>query len=293
MAIEMRKGKEETAMRLKGDVLKQIRRKRGLSQTALSEGICTQATISLMEKQNRIPKMNILTAICERLEVDVDELIENDEVSMTTVFEEINNDLVEKNYSAADAKLSQIKVKNLETDFDKQRYYYLLGVLEVAQGKIDEAIFNFELILTQFSTMSANIYWAMTTVGMAKAYVARGNKERALKFVQRAVNLIDEKQLTGSRKQWVTIYRDIASLYMQLGKPEEALKITERGIKICQKDNSMYLLRDYYQLRAEAEVALAQIDAAKDDYQIARSLAKIRNESDVVSQIEDAVQQFA
>lgn len=41
-------------MKLRGDIFKQIRRKRGLSQTALAEGICTQATISLMEKQNRV-----------------------------------------------------------------------------------------------------------------------------------------------------------------------------------------------------------------------------------------------
>ena len=33
-------------MRLRGYVLKQIRRKRGLSQTALAEGICTQAKIA-------------------------------------------------------------------------------------------------------------------------------------------------------------------------------------------------------------------------------------------------------
>ena len=46
-------------MRLRGDVLKQIRRKRGLSQTALAEGICTQATISLMEKQNQIGRAHV------------------------------------------------------------------------------------------------------------------------------------------------------------------------------------------------------------------------------------------
>lgn len=38
-------------MKLRGDIFKQIRRKRGLSQTALAEGICTQATISLMENK--------------------------------------------------------------------------------------------------------------------------------------------------------------------------------------------------------------------------------------------------
>ncbi|WP_283574358.1 helix-turn-helix domain-containing protein [Limosilactobacillus ingluviei] len=265
-------------MRLKGDVLKQIRRKRGLSQTALSEGICTQATISLMEKQNRIPKMNILTAICARLDIPVDKIIENDDVSMTSQFDEINLLIVQEDYEEAEARLKKIKVKKLQNDFDKQRYYYLLGVLQVATGQVDEAIFNFELILTQFSTMSANIYWALTTVGMAMAYEKRGNEERALKFLQRAVTLIDEKQLTGGKRQWIIIYRNIADLYLKLKQPNDAMAIAGRGIDICREDLTMFLLSDYYQITAKAAELLADRATALQNFTIAKSLLLINGE---------------
>ena len=265
-------------MRLKGDVLKQIRRKRGLSQTALSEGICTQATISLMEKQNRIPKMNILTAICARLDIPVDKIIENDDVSMTSQFDEISLLIVQEDYEEAEARLKKIKVKKLQNDFDKQRYYYLLGVLQVATGQVDEAIFNFELILTQFSTMSANIYWALTTVGMAMAYEKRGNEERALKFLKRAVTLIDEKQLTGGKRQWIIIYRNIADLYLKLKQPNDAMAIAGRGIDICREDLTMFLLSDYYQITAKAAELLADRATALQDFTIAKSLLLINGE---------------
>ena len=265
-------------MRLKGDVLKQIRRKRGLSQTALSEGICTQATISLMEKQNRIPKMNILTAICARLDIPVDKIIENDDVSMTSQFDEISLLIVQEDYEEAEARLKKIKVKKLQNDFDKQRYYYLLGVLQVATGQVDEAIFNFELILTQFSTMSANIYWALTTVGMAMAYEKRGNEERALKFLQRAVTLIDEKQLTGGKRQWIIIYRNIADLYLKLKQPNDAMAIAGRGIDICREDLTMFLLSDYYQITAKAAELLADRATALQNFTIAKSLLLIHGE---------------
>ena len=265
-------------MRLKGDVLKQIRRKRGLSQTALSEGICTQATISLMEKQNRIPKMNILTAICARLDIPVDKIIENDDVSMTSQFDEISLLIVQEDYEEAEARLKKIKVKKLQNDFDKQRYYYLLGVLQVATGQVDEAIFNFELILTQFSTMSANIYWALTTVGMAMAYEKRGNEERALKFLQRAVTLIDEKQLTGGKRQWIIIYRNIADLYLKLKQPNDAMAIAGRGIDICREDLTMFLLSDYYQITAKAAELLADRATALQNFTIAKSLLLINGE---------------
>ena len=265
-------------MRLKGDVLKQIRRKRGLSQTALSEGICTQATISLMEKQNRIPKMNILTAICARLDIPVDKIIENDDVSMTSQFDEISLLIVQEDYEEAEARLKKIKVKKLQNDFDKQRYYYLLGVLQVATGQVDEAIFNFELILTQFSTMSANIYWALTTVGMAMAYEKRGNEERALKFLQRAVTLIDEKQLMGGKRQWIIIYRNIADLYLKLKQPNDAMAIAGRGIDICREDLTMFLLSDYYQITAKAAELLADRATALQNFTIAKSLLLINGE---------------
>ena len=265
-------------MRLKGDVLKQIRRKRGLSQTALSEGICTQATISLMENQNRIPKMNILTAICARLDIPVDKIIENDDVLMTSQFDEISLLIVQEDYEEAEARLKKIKVKKLQNDFDKQRYYYLLGVLQVATGQVDEAIVNFELILTQFSTMSANIYWALTTVGMAMAYEKRGNEERALKFLQRAVTLIDEKQLTGGKRQWIIIYRNIADLYLKLKQPNDAMAIAGRGIDICREDLTMFLLSDYYQITAKAAELLADRATALQNFTIAKSLLLINGE---------------
>ena len=130
-------------MKLNGEKLRNIRRKRGLSQTALSVGICTQATISLMEKQNRIPKMNILTAICGRLDIDVNDIVEDDDNSMTLIFDQIDTAIVYANYPEAKKLLSRIKVKNLENEFDKQRYYYLIGMYQVENNQIDDAIFNF------------------------------------------------------------------------------------------------------------------------------------------------------
>lgn len=222
-------------MKLRGDIFKQIRRKRGLSQTALAEGICTQATISLMEKQNRIPKMNILTALCSRLDISANEIIENDDVSMTATFDQIGRLLAERQFEDAQTALQMIKVKNLQNEFDKQRYYYLLGMLQVQNHQFDEAIFNFELVLTQFSTASANIYLAMTTIGMAMAYEKIGSQSRALRLVERAMR-------------------------------------------------SMFLLDRYYLYAGKAQLALANQAVAKQDLEIAHSLALVNQHPELVKE---------
>lgn len=272
-------------MKLRGDVLKKIRRKRGLSQTALAEGICTQATISLMEKQNRLPKMNILTAICERLNIPAERIVENNGNGINDQFNIIVNDLVSWKFESAAEALDKIPVKKLESDFDKQRYYYLLGMVQVNSDKIDEAIFNFELVLTQFATTSANIYLAMTTAGMALAYYKRNDPERAQRLTDRAVRLIDNKKLIGSLHQWASIYCQLGQLYGDLGNYKDSKEIVNRGIELCRQHDSLFILDELYLIRGKDELALGEKEQAKESLEIARSISLARRESFVKDEI--------
>ncbi|WP_283595562.1 helix-turn-helix domain-containing protein [Limosilactobacillus sp. DJ3M12] len=266
-------------MRLRGDVLKQIRRKRGLSQTALAEGICTQATISLMEKQNRLPKMDILTAICERLNISSDRIVENEVSGINETFNQIVDNLISRNFEDASALLKKVHVKNLESDFDKQRYYYLVGMVQVESNQIDEAIFNFELVLTQFATTSANIYLAMTTAGMALAYLKRGDKERAGRLTNRSVKLIDNKKLIGSLYQWASIDCQIAELYLQLEDPDNAIEVANKGIELCREHDSLFLLDELYLYIGRSYILKNDKEEAKKALKIAESLSIARNGS--------------
>ncbi|WP_301875473.1 helix-turn-helix domain-containing protein [Limosilactobacillus oris] len=264
-------------MRLRGDVLKQIRRKRGLSQTALAEGICTQATISLMEKQNRLPKMDILTAICERLNIQPDRIVENEVSGVNDTFNQIIDALTDQEYDLAKQLISKISIKSLNSDFDKQRYYYLLGMVQISQDQIDDAIFNFELVLTQFATTSANIYLAMTTAGMALAYLKRDDHERAVRLTDRAVKLIDNKKLIGSLHQWASVNCKIAELYWRLGEPEKALASAQRGIQLCRDRDSLFILDQLYLYVGRAHIAMGEKEKAKQALEVAKSLSIARH----------------
>ena len=271
-------------MRLRGDVLKQIRRKRGLSQTALAEGICTQATISLMEKQNRLPKMDILTAICERLNIQPDRIVENEVSSINDTFNQIIDALTDQEYD-----LAKLSIKSLNSDFDKQRYYYLLGMVQISQDQIDDAIFNFELVLTQFATTSANIYLAMTTAGMALAYLKRDDHERAVRLTDRAVKLIDNKKLIGGLHQWASINCQIAELYWRLGEPEKALASAQRGIQLCRDRDSLFILDQLYLYVGRAYIAMGEKEKAKQALEVAKSLSIARhgkiNEEHIIEEL--------
>ncbi|MDO4902832.1 MAG: helix-turn-helix transcriptional regulator [Limosilactobacillus sp.] len=264
-------------MKLRGDVLKQIRRKRGLSQTALAEGICTQATISLMEKQDRLPKMDILTAICERLNIQTERIVENDVSAINDIFNRSIDALTNQEFEEATRLISQLSVKNLESDFDKQRYYFLLGMVQIGNGDIGDAIFNFELVLTQFSTSSANIYLALTTAGMALAYLRRNDKERAMRLTNRAVRLINNKNLLGSLHQWAFINCQISELYYELGEPLKAIESAERGVELCRERDSMFILDQLYWYLGRAYLVTGKTAEAKQCMEIAKSIAIARH----------------
>ncbi|WP_325052396.1 helix-turn-helix domain-containing protein [Carnobacterium maltaromaticum] len=53
-----------------GDVIKEKPLAKGLKQGELAEGICTQATISNLEKKSGMPNLPILIAIANRLDIE-------------------------------------------------------------------------------------------------------------------------------------------------------------------------------------------------------------------------------
>jgi len=61
-----------------GKAIRAARKKMHLSQVELAEGITTQATISLVENQNRVPKADVLLAILDRLNLDMSEFVSGD-----------------------------------------------------------------------------------------------------------------------------------------------------------------------------------------------------------------------
>ena len=230
-----------------------------------------------MEKQNRLPKMDILTAICERLNIQPDRIVENEVSGVNDTFNQIIDALTDQEYDLAKQLISKISIKSLNSDFDKQRYYYLLGMVQISQDQIDDAIFNFELVLTQFATTSANIYLAMTTAGMALAYLKRDDHERAVRLTDRAVKLIDNKKLIGSLHQWASINCKIAELYWRLGEPEKALASAQRGIQLCRDRDSLFILDQLYLYVGRAYIAMGEKKKAKQALEVAKSLSIARH----------------
>lgn len=62
-------------MEINGAKVKRLREWQGMTQAELAKGICTQGMICLIECDKANPSERLTTAIAERLETTVDELV--------------------------------------------------------------------------------------------------------------------------------------------------------------------------------------------------------------------------
>lgn len=263
-------------MKLRGDQLKIFRKNKGLSQKQLAQGICTQATISLIEKNNKIPGMTILSQLCARLGISMDEILVDDNQVLTDIFTKIDHLMLQKKYDEATEQLNNIGIKQLQDQYDKERYYYFLGMLQLDQNQdYDEALFNFELVLKQFITTTDDIYQALTTIAAGKTWVYQDDYDQARVFAKRGTQLLQTVSNTASVQQLIAGYVSLAQLNQQLEQPIVAIELVNHALLLCRRHNVLFLLDEIYTILANSYFTMGQPNEAKDNWQIAISLTKI------------------
>ena len=108
----------------------EARKLAGFSQQELSEGICTQATLSKFENNGQAPSLKILIKLCNRIGLPLVDLFSSMNVATTKIKEELAKAefyLITSEYEQLAALLSQIEVKLIDEPALKAQYDYLKG----------------------------------------------------------------------------------------------------------------------------------------------------------------------
>ena len=265
-------------MRLLGDKVKQYRKQKNLSQQELAEGICTQATVSLMEKKNKVPSIKIILQICRRLNVSLGDILAGMGSSLDEQFDRISRAVRSGDYSDASRLLDQLNMASVQNAFDRERYHYYRGFVELgAHQQPDEAIFHFNLLLHRSYRMPWDLYAIVGNVGMAAAYLERKEYEKAHYYLREAMTYLDNYEWHEKeefcRLIWAR-YR-IAQLYLQLEQPQLVNENAEAALRVVKQQASLYLIDVLYELKGEAETALLAAPAAKRSFSIAKTLALV------------------
>lgn len=122
-----------------------------ISQVKMCEGICTQSTLSKFESGGHIPSLVILTKLCARIGLTIDDLNESDTITANQLqaqLDDLEQELVMENYQGVLAGLSQIDEQQLDSILLKMQFYYLRGLLgALINQPPEEVLYDFSQIL--------------------------------------------------------------------------------------------------------------------------------------------------
>lgn len=279
------------ATKITGAAIRKARKKKGLSQKQLADGICTQATISLIENKNVCPNFNILNQLCQRLGVNVTDISFNPRYG-EKLFSYIESDMRRHCYLQAKKRMAGVCFKKLDSKVSEGKYYCYQGFAELyIDDDIEEAIYHFNWMLTKYPTENLKFYRAWSNLGLGLAYQKLGKTTRAPKFIEESVRILDKIQSYKDRHREddlfavTDLYIDIIAAYIELRKHDRALQLCTLILKRLTEANSIYKVDVLEELASRCLYASGQIIEATMKQFAAMFVADLRGNHQLCEKI--------
>src|SRR5699024_4470890 len=259
----------------------EARKQLGLSQSELSEGICTQATLSRFENNGQIPALKILLKLCQRLHISLGDLFPKVEVKDSEVvkaMDQIEFFLITSEYGKANEILETIDIDQVEEAQALVRYYYLKGfILFFTEAPVMEVMFVFDQICME-EVSDSTIFRLLAFTGMGMIYMRENDNRKAEFYFNKVIGQIYHFPIFKMEDTWrvLHIVFESAVFFAWNEELEVSNALLHYAITIC-SDNHV----TYYLARAALQLAKNAITGKEDSAVIleliydARAYAKI------------------
>ncbi|HHD7699027.1 TPA: helix-turn-helix domain-containing protein [Enterococcus faecium] len=246
-------------IKVDGALLKEYRKKKGLTQVQLAEGICEQATVSNIENKNMSPGINILSALCKKLNVEIsDILVETEEDKIRKKLSEIQSLNAVSKYKESYEILQTVDQKKVSNSDLLIQILFYQGLLDhLYAKKEDAALFYFNQVLEQ--TTETDIHHLQAAANVAMIYLAKGELDFAKVYVERTLKILNDTDF--DNLMVCAVYYNIATYYSKIENYEKAIQLCEKGIEYNKKHKSTHSLE--YLLY---EIAFCHKQLGEDDY---------------------------
>ncbi|SHE79017.1 Tetratricopeptide repeat-containing protein [Atopostipes suicloacalis DSM 15692] len=262
-----------------GSLIKSKRKELGLTQKELSEGICTQALISRIEKGDIVPQNSILQQLGSRLQLNDKELStlayktrydnEIDELKRN-----IRRALTRRDYDYIEKILEQNKIliNNTNNENDQAFFTWMNASLQdKLYNQKDKAL----KILTEIPLLNLEDELAIEILNAIGVIYYQGNEfKQALNVFQHAVSMIEDNIDYMVQTKLLFNY---ALTLEEYDEDKKALDYIIQAIERLIIEDSMYLLGDLYHTKGFVLRKLGHLEEAKKSNQLALSIFEIQN----------------
>ncbi|GAF41053.1 hypothetical protein JCM14202_2971 [Agrilactobacillus composti DSM 18527 = JCM 14202] len=228
----------------------------GLSQQELAAGICTQATLSKLERNGRIPSLKIMTQLCERLDLTLNDLLLTDPNTslVKATLEKAEFELITLEYAQAKAQLAKINTKDLPDTLTEMTYYYLLGYVQVLGGTEPlTALFYFNQILTDLDPKGQTIFSLLAYTGSGLVYSRQGKNDQAEFYFNKVFKQIYHTQATDAQSvgRILNMLFFCAQFYAKINELKVSNALLDYAYKLSAKYHVTYYVARVLALKAE------------------------------------------
>jgi transcriptional regulator with XRE-family HTH domain len=228
--------------------MKEIRKRRNMTQESLAKGICTRAYITMIEKGYVTPSSALLEKLAERLQVTVEEL-QNPHDLLTEVIQDNLFQLVEliEEKQFEDAKPLFEKLHNIPLSEANQQALILW-----AKGKLAEYEMNYknaESYYTEALNFVANANDAITKVRILDSLGThycrfQNDPQKGSIFLNEAFELVRKHDLTGRVK--INVLISVANMSFRLAEFLSGIRYFKEVRDLQEAYHTQYRLEDVY-----------------------------------------------
>lgn len=224
-----------------------------ISQVKLCDGICTQATLSKFESNSRVPSLSILSKLCLRLGLTVDDLYQESSLSSTQLREELDDiekELMVENYQGVLKRLSAIDERQVDSLSSQMQFCYLRGsVNALINRQPDEILFDFSRILNDIDEKHQTIFTQLAFLGSGIMYSRHQETKQALFYFDKVNQYIkDSRKITFKDKdnqyylRILTLIFYSAEFYAAQENYRISNQLINAGVSLCSEKRVTYYL---------------------------------------------------
>ena len=272
-----------------GNVIKELRNDRFLSQGELAEDICSQGMLSRIENNDVVPNVLVMQKICERLNVSVNYVLTLEESKMkpeNNWLELLKQYKQSKQFAELADTLTQIEEDQIVISHSKvelQEYAYYRGASlidhnhksEKGLAALQEGL-NYTYNRNKANTTDMEVV-LLSKIG--KVYYYQGKYELGLSFMRRSISQFYADMSNRVKIDTTKIFYNIATALIDLKSYDEAIEFIEQGILWSQKLKTFYCLDDLYMLKGIVYQDLGRMDEAIEVAQIAETLSALATQA--------------
>lgn len=274
-------------MKIKGDIIRSVRKQKKLSQVTLAAGICTQGTVSNIENKNVCDSLEILDAICKRLNLSLESVLDdNDEKKLTTLLnhvEELCNTFKHKEAHAL-LKESSINVADFQNKELELRWFYFMGITNlIGFNNTTDSLFYF--YRADELGDSNSIYAILSVNSLGIVYEMADELDKAKVYYEKSIDMLKKMTVTVPIEA-TKVYFNTAKFYSLTKKYDLAYDLAIQGMVLNRSYQSLYML-DLLSYEAAFNDFMRSTDMTVPDFSSAKVFAAFNDNQSLLNVIAD------